>query len=559
MTKKRVLFCGEASWLATGFSKFNRAILEGLHKTGKYELAEMGSYGSDNDPRAKALPWKFYGVNPNNEEEARVYNANGNKDQQARNSFGAYKIESVLLDFQPDIVFDARDPWMFAHIVNSKLKSNFRFFCVPTVDSAPQRKEFIELFKKSDVITTYSRFGKKVLEAEGITVTDVTSPAVHTDIFRPLDRKNIRDKYCLVEDLFVFGTVMRNQKRKLFPDLFTAYTALRGKYRKASKKVSEDKVKKIQHSVLFCHTSWPDVGWDIPDLLYRFGIQRHVVFTYKCDSCKNVFLSWFIPCDPKGMGQCRICGEHTAHMPNTHSGVTDAELAELYNLMDVYIQPAICEGWGLPITEAKACGVPGLYQNYSAMEDHIENGGGMEIKVGRFYHEADTMAIRSLPDIDNMVAGMEKLAFDDAKRMALSINARNCALRMHQWDTTVKKVENILDGVEIFDRARTWDRPIELKYVNMQRAPRNLNDEQFIHWCYYNILSRKPDQKGLVDWMNNLKNGTPRDEIENFFRSELLNSNAIEYERIRKSKMIRGVLDEEESRVEELSLNGVLL
>lgn len=554
MSKRKVLFCGEASWLSTGFAKFNREIIKGLHATGKYEIAEMGSYGSERDENARKLPWKFYGVIPNNEQEAQVYKS----DQ--RHAFGGYKIDGVLLDFQPDIVFDARDPWMFAHIVGSRLRPNFKLFLMPTVDSAPQRKEWItDLFSKADALTTYSRFGKRVLESEGLKVSGVTSPGVDLEIFKPIPKNVVKDKHCLVEDLFIFGTVMRNQKRKLYPDLFAAYAALRNRYRKEGRKASKRQVELVQHSALLCHTSWPDVGWDIPDLLYRFSIQRHVIFVYKCDSCKSVFTSWFIPTDQKGMAQCRICGEHKAHMPNTHGGVSDTELAEIYNLMDVYIQPAICEGWALPITEAKACGIPGLYQNYSAMEDHVENGGGLPIKVGRFYHESETMSLRSLPDIDDMVSGMESLIFDEKKRNRLSKEARLCAEQKHNWNTTVGIVENILDNMPINNRAKTWDRPPEINEINMTRPPAGLTDEQFVVWCYVNILGRKPDEKGFNDWMNSLHSGNNRDSVENFFRNEIATGNAIEIRRFQKSQELRGVLTDIEEEEQQTAVNGVLL
>ncbi len=457
---------------------------------------------------------------------------------------------------------NCRDPWMFDHIANSRLRANFRLFIVPTVDSAPQKKEWIDqLFKKSDIITTYSRFGKKVLEGEGCKVTDVTSPGVDLEVFHPIDKKIARDKHCLFENLLVFGTVMRNQKRKLFPDLFAAYAAFRNKYRKGNQKAKPKQVEIAQKSVLLCHTSWPDVGWDLPELLWRMGLQRHVIFTYKCDSCTNIFTSWFIPCDGKGMALCRICGKHTAHMPNTHNGVTEKELVDIYNLMDVYVHPSICEGWALPITEAKACGIPGMYQNYSAMEDHVENGGGIAIPVGRYYHESETMSIRSLPDLDKMAEGMAKLAFDEKYREKLGKEARECAVKFHNWNITVKKVEGILDGIQLLDREKTWDRPPNISNITPYRPAANLTDEQFVLWCYVNILSRRPDDKGFQDWMNSLKNGTTRDKVEMFFRNEISSGNEIEAARFSKSRELRGLSDEDDDVVENMPAqpNGVML
>lgn len=248
------------------------------------------------------------------------------------------------------------------------------------------------------------------------------------------------------------------------------------------------KVVRIYHSALLCHTSWPDNGWNIPELLERFGLTRHVIFTYKCEACNEVFHSWFIPCDPKGNAVCRICGEKKAHMPNTHSGVSEEQLVEIYNLMDIYVQPAICEGWGLPIMEAKACGVPGLYQNYSAMEDHVKNGGGLPIKIGRFYTEAETMAIRSLPDNTDFLNKLEMLCLNSKKRRDLGKVARKCVVKMHHWDMSSEKFEKLFDDLELNNRDETWDKQPRFKHLTDERPPANYSDQDFVHWCYTNIL-----------------------------------------------------------------------
>lgn len=548
--KRRILFTGEASFLATGFATYNREILKRLHATGKYEVAEMGSWGADGDPRARALPWKFYGVLPNNEEEKRIY------ESSELNAFGRYKFDSIVADFQPDIVFDVRDPWMVSHIQESRFRKNFKFTFMPTVDSAPQRTEWInDLFKRADVITAYSRYGRKVLENDGVKVADVTSPGIHLDVFKPLDKLATRDKYHLKSGLLIFGTVMRNQKRKLFPDLFDAYRQLRDKYTnpklidRLKRKVAEGKKLsqaeknslRIEHSALLCHTSWPDMGWDIPKYLARYQLQRHVIFTFKCDDCGEVYVGWMTPMDASGKCICRVCGKNAAHTPSTNNGVSEDNLVEIYNLIDIYLQPAICEGWGLPIVEAKACGVPGLYQNYSAMEDHVENGGGLPIKIGRYYHEAETAATRTLPDLDDMISKMEKLAFDEGYRARLGAEARQCAERMHSWDVSAAKLDVIFSTMELLDRSTTWDRPALLEFETPERPPANLSPQDFVAWCYINLQRRLPDQKGFSDWMNSLNKGGQRDEIEAFFRNLIRVNNKFEEIRWAKSLALRGI------------------
>lgn len=526
MSKRRILFCGEASFLSTGFATFNREIIKRLHATGKYEIAEMGSYASAGDERIKSIPWKFYPVLPSTQNEKRIY------ESHQQNQFGRYKYDAVLADFQPDIVYDARDPWMLEHLIDTRFRDNYKLVITPTVDSAPQKQEWVNgIFKKADIVTTYSRYGKHVLEGDGVKIDSVTSPGVLIDLFKPLDKASTRDEFHIKPSLFVFGTVMRNQKRKLFPDLFDAYKQLRDRHVKpriierAKKKIKDKKTLsrdeknalRIDHSVLYCHTSYPDLGWDIPAYLMRNQLQRHVVFTYLCDACDVVYANWFAPCDKKGVSVCRVCGKTAAHMPNTHKGISQEQLAKVFNLFDVYIQPAICEGWGLPIMEAKSCGVPGLYQNYSAMEDHVQNGGGLPIKIGRYYHEAETSAIRSLPDISDLVSKMEKFAVDVKLRKRLAKDARDCAEKMHRWEVTTDRLQQIFDQIELCNRSDTWDSKPNFKIITTESPPQKITAPDFVHWCYINILQRMPDDEGMANWIEKLQSGMPAEEVAKYF------------------------------------------
>lgn len=566
--KPRILFCGEASWLSTGFATYNREIMKRLHKTGKYEIAEMGSYAKQNDPKIRELPWKFYGVLPMNPKEEEIYKGNH------YNQFGMYKLDSVLADFQPDIVFDGRDPWMVQHHMKSKFRDFFKLVLVPTVDSDPQKRDWVDnIFRKADTVCTYSKYGKRILQVDGVKVADVLSPGVDLEVFRPLDKMQTRDKWCINRSLFIFGTVMRNQKRKLFPDLFEAYEAFRSRYasrqlvHKAKEKAKagrtlsqkEKDALLVDHSVLLCHTSFPDLGWDIPELIRRSSLQRHAIFTYVCENCNESFLSWFIACNQKGIARCVVCGQQSAHMPNTHKGVDIEELVEIFNLIDVYVQPAICEGWGVPIVEAKACGTPGLYSNYSAMEDHVSYGGGYGIKLRSLYTEAETMAKRSLPDISDMVRLFYKLIKDRGKLEELSNKARLVAEKHHNWDITSTKLEKIIDEMELLDRSSTWDSPPRIRYITNERPDPAFDDRQFIVWCYLNILGRQPDQKGFEDWLNSLANGTPREKIEGYFRNQANGKNTFEQIRIDNSRKIRGIPEPVIPQTKTNSIPGVIV
>ena len=72
MNKKRVLVMGEAHYLNSGFGTYTKELLTRLHKTNKYILAEMASYGADN--HVSNVPWLVYPNVPleSNTEETKV-------------------------------------------------------------------------------------------------------------------------------------------------------------------------------------------------------------------------------------------------------------------------------------------------------------------------------------------------------------------------------------------------------------------------------------------------------------------------------------------------------
>ena len=164
--KRRILFIGEASFLATGFSTYWNEVIGRLHKTGEFELAEMGSYAHDGDPGCQKVPWKFYPAGP----------ARGNKKAMqeymphpgSTNQFGEWRFSDVCLDFKPDLVLAHRDWWMDEFVLRSPLRKNFKFIWSPTIDGEPQRELWLDSYLQCDRILTYSEYGMNLLKKTGM-------------------------------------------------------------------------------------------------------------------------------------------------------------------------------------------------------------------------------------------------------------------------------------------------------------------------------------------------------------------------------------------------------
>src|SRR5688500_7845485 len=130
MRKKRILHPTEATFLKTGYSNYSYEVLKRLHATGKYEIAELGCFARSSDPQVAKLPWKFYGnlPDPNNKNEVDFYRAS------QLHAFGSWRFEEILLDLQPDIVFDIRDWWMYEFEERSPFRNYYHWAIMPTVD-----------------------------------------------------------------------------------------------------------------------------------------------------------------------------------------------------------------------------------------------------------------------------------------------------------------------------------------------------------------------------------------------------------------------------------------
>jgi len=138
-SKKRILYCGEFTQLPTGYGVYGHELLKRLHATGKYEIAEFATYGTEMDERQFNLPWKYYPNEPGNKNSSEYQEY---KKHQI-NQFGCWRFESVCLDFKPDVVFSLRDPWMDEYIQTSPFRKFYRRVWMPTVDAEPQTPQWI--------------------------------------------------------------------------------------------------------------------------------------------------------------------------------------------------------------------------------------------------------------------------------------------------------------------------------------------------------------------------------------------------------------------------------
>ncbi len=65
----------------------------------------------------------------------------------------------------------------------------------------------------------------------------------------------------------------------------------------------------------------------------------------------------------------------------TNAEFADYQMGALYRSADCFVLPTRGEGWGMPILEAMACGLPTIATNWSGPADFLHEGVGYPLQV----------------------------------------------------------------------------------------------------------------------------------------------------------------------------------
>ena len=481
--KKRIFLVNDASFLNTGYSIYGREILKRFHNNPNFEVAELGCYCDISNDQIKNIPWKFYpnGVSGSDSRLAEYKSSNLNK-------FGQWRFNRCLADFKPHIVFDIRDYWMFAYQENSPYKKYFNWVVMPATDSAPPKNEWLYTYSNADVVIPYTDWAKSVLSTYGgkniNLFPKIANAGINPDEFYPVDDKTSHKVKFFGKDVSIVGTVMRNQKRKLFPDMMLAY-------KKYLDKIQTSNPELYNKSYLYLHTSYPeDAGWDLPSLLLEYGLLDKTYFTYICRQCKDFFPSKF----QTPIKECPYCQKGVATISNPSVGVNTEQLNKIYNFFDIFVQYAICEGFGMPQVEAAACGIPIASVDYSAMTEVVEKLDGYKIPVNRVFRELETNADRVYPDNGFTT----KLFYDffvntsDDTKLEKSKNTREKCISYYTWDNVYAVWEECFNNIDVNSKQSWLTAPTEHISHKNNKVPKNLTNTEFVEFICHNIIN-EPD------------------------------------------------------------------
>jgi hypothetical protein len=521
--KRRVLYISDFAGAFTGFGKNTKLLLKYLNSTGKYEILNAAQGMPKRGAHEKRYPWTTIGVLPDDPNKIAQINQDPNMARMA--SYGEMEIDSIVQDFKPDVIFSVNDTWGSQFVINKKFFNFIPTVCWNTFDSLPLLPDTVKNAEKIKHYWTWSDFARKEFLKLGHENVKNQYPLVNTDSFFKLPQDKINEiltRNNLPLNSFIIGFVFRNQLRKLVNTQIEAYAQF--------KRVNPE----VKNTFLYTHTHYGE-GWDIHRLCEQYGVNKNeVLCTYICKETKQYFIAPFQGQDIENP----ITKTKTLITTNVSLGVSDEQLNEIYNIFSLYSHPATSGACELPNVEAALTEKIITTCAYSFGEDIIQyNEGSIPMKFG-FYTEHGTQFLKSQPSASS-ISQIFKKVYDmpEYKKRKLEQASRQWALDNYSIDINGKKIEQFIDSCPIIEDESIFAFKEEKKNPNPSaQIEQNEDTREWIKSLYLKILDREVtnEDEGLRHWEQQIANKTPKDQIENYFRSvaqnEIAKNNPISIE-----------------------------
>ena len=502
MRKKKLIFQSDFALANTGFGRNTKALLEYLYLTGKYDIVNYAVGMNWSNPALKQTPWKSIGTLPDSQEELNRLNQDPNQARRA--SYGDYYLNRIVEQEKPDVYIAVQDIWGIDFAIEKPWFNKITSVLWTTLDSLPILPTAIAAAPKTKNYWIWSNFATKALNDMGHkNVTTMHGSLEDEKFFRLLNsqRKELRNKHKIDQEDFIVGFVFRNQLRKSVPNLLEGFAMF---------KKNNPKLK----AKLLLHTHYGE-GWNIKKLSEEYGVKdADILTTYICRACR----SYSVNSHTGENVECPQCKNKAAVTTSVGAGVTEDQLNEVYNLMNVYCHPFTSGGQEIPIQEAKLTELITLVTNYSCGEEMCEPEANSLPLEWSEYREHGTEFIKASTYPNSISKQLQKvLDMPEAKKREMEKAGRLWALNNFSVGVIGKRIEDFIDNapfVESFNFKEEDQNP-HAQIDNIE------DNSEWIKSLYANILKRVGvDEKddGHKYWMNEIQKGATRQQIDNHFR-----------------------------------------
>ncbi len=403
MEKIKILAYMDNPYVSTGFGTVSKNLLEGLHKTGKYDIVVLG------------INW--YG-DPLSEEKHyfKMFPMRGNDPR------GIQRFPEVLAVENPDVLLIVNDFDACNHIPEVLMKHRQQsgkrvpWIQLIPVDGYPMYPSDAEFIKRHiDYPIMITQYGVDQLKNydKNLEVPFVWHGIDHDNFYQlPKKERDALRKEGGLDGKFVVCFAGINQIRKQINLVIESFAMF-----------AKDK----DDVMLYLHTQpLLPYGWDIMKLLMANNIQNKTVLT-------------------KGI--------------NGAMGIPYKDMRTMYNLCDVFLGLHAGEGFGLAYIEAAACGLPIIYAQNTAPAEVLK-GHGIPIPTAYRYCFPfyDRSIYRHIPNTVKAVEALDLLyrekelrkKYSDLSLKLANSGKFNWSHTVKLFDETIEKsLENTDDTLEI--------------------------------------------------------------------------------------------------------------
>jgi glycosyltransferase involved in cell wall biosynthesis len=447
-------------------------------------------------------------------------------------SYGGYRVEQVIKEEKPDILWCSDDIWAFPpdKFCNSKWAKHINLISHVTIDSIPILPDAIEQAKKSNFFA-WAKFGEEEIKKAFEKDKDFTpkyklgtiNGAVDSDCYKPissLEKKELRKKFDIDEDTTIFFYLGRNQLRKKYDSILKAFK---------SYKLQNPKTK----AKLLFHCSWTE-GWPLTRMIESLDINMEdILTTYVCKKCKEFKVHHYIGENK----DCPFCGAKESFCSTSvDNGVSDENMSKIYGIADACISVFTSGGFEFCNAESMMCGIPLATVSYSCGSEYTQCDSVHEIRYVES-GECQTGFVKAEPNINDIVKFMKKFeAMPLDKRRALSSDSIKWSKDRFDSKVIAKQWMEVFDDLpEINYDDFSLEETEEVSNPNFN-PNFNLNGEDFIRDLYLGFLGAEhPDDNGMNHWMQRINQGEDKNKIADLFKNiAQQNSQKTESEKLKK-------------------------
>ena len=387
----RIFVVCDSPYLFTGLARVNRHVIKGLRDSGHEVI--LGAWGWDQlaYPLGKNSQWMY-----EDNENGYQYVAFPLSKDPKKLLIQTYEI---LKSIPCDVLLTIGDYWNFAgfELLKSKLDYGYKWISYYTIESSPINEDFLESFNYMDEIMAPSLFGKKVVEdSTGLKCHHVPYGIDH-DTFYPLsdeEREAERTKRELTGKIR-FINVCKNQNRKNIPAFLEALKIANKKDNRIVGYLHTNIDKKVQSQV------------NVRNIIKRLGIEDII-------SVPNKKISLDIGC-------------------------SDADLRIEYGCSDALVLSSVAEGFGFPLLEAQACGIPAIASDCSSMSELCFEKG-LLAKCMKYYGSMEQEV--GIVDVEDLAEKMCKISSFEVRKEKMSEFFKGFL-----WNKTNARIENVISSM----------------------------------------------------------------------------------------------------------------